>query len=89
MVYGSVKDAEKHLPAIQSNVNLTETSAMEFTHWSDYEGDSIIRSFQDQGVHIVVDAYLSLTNEVIEGQVLITARDSIFVGKNVQLSKIF
>jgi len=86
MIYGSVQDAEKHLPAIQSNVDLTETSAMEFAHWTNYEGDSIIRSFQDQGIHIVADTYLSLTNEVVEGQVLITARDSIFVGKDAQLS---
>ncbi|NOQ74879.1 MAG: hypothetical protein GQ574_22890 [Crocinitomix sp.] len=82
LVYGTVKTANKQLPSLQSNFleELIQVNG-ELTEWNEDE-DSIIVSFGGNAAHFLSDRYITIQNTVIKGQVIVEARDSIFVGRN-------
>jgi hypothetical protein len=85
MVYGTVQPAQKQLPALQNGFidELTDVNG-EVSPWNSEE-DSILVSFAEEGVHLLSDYFISIENVVIKGQVIIEAKDSIFVGRNAKL----
>ncbi|MFT5819678.1 MAG: hypothetical protein ACI8ZM_000903 [Crocinitomix sp.] len=82
LVYGTVKPANKQLPALQSNLleELIQVNG-ELIAWNE-DKDSIVVSFGVNGSHLLSDHYIALQNTVIKGQVIVEAKDSIFVGRN-------
>lgn len=87
MIYGSISDAEKSLPKINNEFtrNLNEFDA-EIVDWEDT--DSVVVSFSEIGKHFIAGSYLSLKDVFVEGQVIIEAKDSIFVSASTHLDKV-
>lgn len=82
LVYGTIQTANKQLPSLQVNFleELIQVNG-ELIAWNEAE-DSIVVSFGNNGLHYLSDHYISIQNTVIKGQVIVEAKDSIFVGRN-------
>lgn len=82
LVYGTVKDANKQLPALQLGfIEEVVKLSGELAPWKADE-DSIVVSFGNTGLHLLSDGFISIKNTVIKGQVIIEAKDSIFIGRD-------
>ncbi len=88
MIYGTLSKSDRNLPPVD-DVFLGQVMAFEgeIKPWDKLE-DSIRISFGDEGVHYISDGYTLLENVVVEGQVIIESRDSIFVGASAQLNDV-
>ncbi len=81
MIYGQVTNSEKLLPKInQQLLNSIDLSQGEIHLWNERTSDSIVKSFQKNGIHFVQDGILNLQDACIKGQIMIEAKDSIFIG---------
>ncbi|MEO9545733.1 MAG: hypothetical protein ABJG68_15735 [Crocinitomicaceae bacterium] len=87
MIYGSQTESSKSLPKIQDGFkdDLLSFGGL-ITKWEN--SDSIVKSFSEEGVHYISDGYISIKNEYLAGQIVIEAKDSIFIGRNAQLSEV-
>ena len=87
LVYGGQHTSTNALPEIDP-VILDEVTKLngQFQKWE--QRDSIKNSFANPGLHFIDDNFLSLEDEVVEGHVILEARDSIFIGAQAELSDI-
>lgn len=88
MFYGTKSNSERNLPPIDE-LFLSQVFDVqaEILQWDQSE-DSIQVSFAETGKHFISDSYTSLVNIVIDGQVMIESRDSIFVGATAELNHV-
>lgn len=82
---GSKVNSSRNLPEL--NQELIEEKLPEATLqiW-DKGVDSITNSFTEKPIHLISDSYINLQNKVIDGQVIIESKDSIFVSSTSQLN---
>lgn len=87
MVYGSLSKSEKSLPKIQDNFasEILSFSGL-IEKWEDV--DSVEVPFSETGKHFIDDNFVSLQNTYLKGQLVLEAKDSIFVGRNAQLDQV-
>jgi hypothetical protein len=88
LVYGTVLVSEKNLPIINETFisGLSDLGAA-ILPW-DPEQDSILVSFSDPGLHFIDDHYTTLRNVVVEGQVIIESRDSMYIAASAILKNV-
>lgn len=88
MVYGTTGVSEKNLPPVDEQFisQLGKTEAL-IQPW-DNDADSIAASFSGNALHFIDDGYTMLQNIVVNGQVMIESRDSIFVSSSAQLENV-
>lgn len=88
MIYGQQIPSGRNLPPINEELisDLFTMSATVET-W-DPQTDSLEVSFSEQAVHFISDNYVSINNATIKGQILIEARDSIFVSATSNLEDV-
>jgi hypothetical protein len=85
LIFGTVAESEKQLPPVQTSFfEAIEVLGGNVQEW-DQDVDSLSVSFGDEAVHLVADGFMNLSKKVIRGQLLLEAKDSIFVGKDTQL----
>lgn len=85
LVYGTVNSADKQLPQIEKSfIEGVESNHGELNIW-DASADSLNRSFTEKAAHYVADDYMSIQRKTISGQVILEAKDSIFIGRNAQI----
>lgn len=88
MFYGTQSKSERNLPPIDEQfLNQVFDVQAEILEWDKAE-DSIRVSFSEIGKHFISDSYTSLVNIVVDGQVMIESKDSIFVGASAQLNHV-
>ena len=82
LIYGTTQPAKRQLPTLQTGFidELVQTNG-DINQWDENQ-DSIIVSFSDNGIHFLSDHYINIQNMVIKGQVIIEAKDSVFIGRN-------
>jgi hypothetical protein len=85
LIYGDVQPANKQLPNLQTGFidEIIQVNG-DLMAW-DANEDSIIVSFGTNALHFLSDHYIAIQNTVIKGQVIIEAKDSIFVGRNAEI----
>ncbi len=87
LIYGNKKQAERSLPILESDFLTTVLSFQgPILPWNS-DADSVVASFADQPRHYVSDGSLSLQNIVINGQIIIEAKDSIFIGNTAKIDQ--
>ena len=86
MVYGLVKPANKQLPTIKTDfVENVASLTQNIILWSQ-DVDSINVSFLEEAQHFVSDGFMHLDEMVINGQIILEAKDSIFIGQNATIN---
>lgn len=88
LFYGTNLPSERNLPPINEKFieQLNQVSG-ELLPW-DKEADSIHVSFAEAAQHFISDDIISLQNMMITGQIMIEAKDSIYVAANTNLKNI-
>jgi hypothetical protein len=88
MIYGTTGVSERSLPTINKDfVASLQKLSGEIRIWED-DQDSIVNSFSNEGLHFIVDHSAALENIYLNGQIVIEAKDSIFVGASSQLENV-
>lgn len=88
MLYGEKSNSGKQLPEVNSDFisNIRNLSG-QITAW-EMAVDSIRVSFLDEAIHYISDYYIDLSDKNISGQVIIEARDSVFIAANSEIENV-
>lgn len=85
--FGQKLSSARSLPELApSFIEEMKSLGGEITPW--HSQDSLCVSFSQDAIHFVGDSFIALNQETIYGQIIIEARDSIFVGKESELNNV-
>jgi hypothetical protein len=88
MFYGTRGLSAKNLPPLdEAYISSLAAVRSDFVGWDNSE-DSIFVSFAEAPLHFVDDGTVTLANIVLEGQIMIESRDSIYVAATAQLENV-
>lgn len=89
LLYGTHEDAPRNLPEFDSSIwDFEELGQGEWQEWSSRTTDSINHPFDQSSIHFLSDGPLILENVYLSNNIVLEARDSIFIDASAQLSNV-